>query len=81
MQIHIEVMYVVNDCGGMRGATFQVNEKKFRENPDEEGARIALKWLWNIKKEHGYDIDVKKVLCNENDITDKVKGRSFIPVL
>jgi hypothetical protein len=73
MQIHIEILYLINNCVCMRQANLPINYKNFKDDPDNEAVRITMNWLWKIKKEHGYDLSVTKVTYDQNDITDKVR--------
>jgi hypothetical protein len=74
MQINIEIMYSVHDSSCMRRASFPVNVRKFRQDPEKEATRIAIIWLRNIKKEHGsFDLSVIKLTYDQIDITDKVR--------
>ncbi|MFY0762129.1 hypothetical protein AB1K32_25345 [Metabacillus dongyingensis] len=73
MQIVIDLHYFVNGMKSLQSGYFKVNERKFKINPDEEAARVALAWFKNVKREFIYEVDIYKVLYNQIDITEIVK--------
>lgn len=73
MQILIQVHYIFNDMKALRRGYFNVDQYKFKKNPDETAAKTAKQWISEIKREYIFNIEVIKVLYDNNDITELVK--------
>jgi hypothetical protein len=66
MNVTIEIHYISNDNKIMRRGNFPLKRKSKEE--------ITLEfWKW-IKKEHPYECEIEKVICDGEDITEKVKA-------
>ncbi len=64
-EINIEIHYIVNDNRIYRSGSFKVKE---------DFVHTARVWVYQIQKEHGYDLVLEKVIVNgSNDITDEIK--------
>ena len=73
MNVHIEIIYLGWQNEILRKGNFPVNERKFKENPDCAVAKIAFKWINQIKVE-GHCSKIIRVKYNgTNDITELVK--------
>jgi hypothetical protein len=65
MNVVISIHYITNENKVLRRGSFPVQRKTSEE--------VALDfWKW-IKKEHPYECEIEKVLCDGEDITEKVK--------
>ncbi|WP_026694070.1 hypothetical protein [Peribacillus kribbensis] len=72
MNINIEVVLNVNGINVLQKGTFPINNRRFKEDPDNEAAFIAQEWIKLLRKKSGYfyDSDIVRVKYNgENDIT------------
>lgn len=65
---------MVNGIKNLQSGYFKVNILKYKNNPDEEAARVANEWFKKVKRDFIYDLELYKVKYNENDITEKVKA-------
>lgn len=65
MNVLIEIHYISNDNKIMRRGSFQLKGMQKEE--------VALDfWRW-IEKEHPFECLIEKVICDGDDITEKVK--------
>lgn len=80
MQISIRIIYKGN-ARIMQKGIFPVNSYHFKQDPDQEAARIAHEWWKKIKKEMSYRAKIESVTYNEEiDITALVKKLDNIPL-
>lgn len=72
MEISIRVIYQ-SDSRLMQKASFSINIKNFKDDPDKEAARVAYEWWKQIKSDMSYRAKIVNVVYNEDiDITDRV---------
>ncbi|MEH7490820.1 hypothetical protein [Neobacillus niacini] len=64
MTVLIQIHYISNDNKILRKGEFQLRGKS------KHMAAYEF-WRW-IKKEHPYPCDIEKILCDGEDITEKV---------
>ncbi|MFS0776274.1 hypothetical protein ABC255_09730 [Neobacillus sp. 3P2-tot-E-2] len=65
MTVLIQIHYITSDNKILRRGSFQLKGRSKEET--------ALDfWRW-IKKEHPYECEIEKIICEGEDITDKVK--------
>lgn len=82
MKINIRFDYT-SDIGSkmMKQASFQVNEYKFKLEPDQEAARVAFEWWKQIKHEMSYRAILESIIYNgDNDITKLVQQLDDAPL-
>jgi hypothetical protein len=65
MTVLIVIHYISNDNKVMRKGSFPLKRKTREETALEF-------WQW-IKREHPFDCEIEKVICDDEDITEKVK--------
>jgi predicted O-methyltransferase YrrM len=73
MKITIRIIYQGYAAKLMQRASFAVNQKAFKVDPDRKAARIAYEWLKEIKREGHVQEIVKVIYNNDQDITELVK--------
>jgi hypothetical protein len=73
MKIVIKIIYKVYGIKSMQCGAFPLNPKKFKEDPDQEAARVAFNWLKEIKREMNVEEIVEVVYDGDQDITGSVK--------
>lgn len=65
MTVLIEIHYISNDNKIMRRGSYPLKGKQKEE--------VALEfWRW-IEDEHPFECEIEKVICEGDDITEKVK--------
>lgn len=76
MEITLIVQLNIEGTRSIRGGSFPVIPKEFKDNPDFTAAVIAYQFIQDCKKETGYrDTLIEKVIYNgEKDITEIVRG-------
>lgn len=82
MNIIIRIDYT-SDLGSkmMKQASFPVNSYKYKQNDNNEAARVAFNWWKVIKHEMSYRAILEKVTYNgDNDITELVKQIDDAPL-
>jgi hypothetical protein len=79
-EITIKFIYQGYSTKIMRGGSFPVNIRRFKDNPEREAARIAFEWMKEIRKE-GHIEEILKVTYDEDhDITDLVIALEKAPI-
>lgn len=73
MNIIIRIIYQGSAAKLMQRGSFPVNTKRFKENADQEAARVAFEWLKQIKREMHVNGIVEVVYDGEKNITELVK--------
>ncbi|MFD0051486.1 hypothetical protein ACFVHQ_19560 [Actinomycetes bacterium NPDC127524] len=64
----------------MQKGKFDVNAREFKKDPDKEAARVAYKWIREIKQASSHDLEILQVkYSEEKDITDLVKEEFMKP--
>lgn len=67
--IVITVHYELYGNRSLRSGEFKVNSRLFAQYPDLEAAKVAYKWIREIKRESGFEAIITKVLYDGKDIT------------
>lgn len=80
MQIHIRVLFTRYGTKAFRQANFTVNTYRFKQDPNQESARVAYDWIKQLKRESEISGLNKVVWNEENDITDLVKHLDNAPI-
>lgn len=74
LEIHLTTMTPVGPNRGMRRGLFKVNEREYKKDPLFTASVAAYKFIEQIRRDAKYmDLNIDKVLWEEEDITDEVK--------
>lgn len=82
MNVNIQIHYTSTyDSKMSQRGSFPVNAYQFRQNPNQEAARVAFIWWKLIKKDMSYKVAIERATYNaENDITELVKWLDKAPI-
>lgn len=82
MKIHLDIHLIIEGNRTLHRASFNVNNREYKEDPEFTAGVAAYKWIEQIKRETGHlDTVIELVLLNStDDITDTVnKIRPIVP--
>lgn len=82
MKVTIKIIYTSDGTTKiMQRASFPVNTKYFKDDPDQEAARVAFDWWKHIKRNMFHRVLINEIFYNENhDITKLVKELDKTPI-
>lgn len=81
MKVNIDVFLNIEGSHTRSGGYFDINPRKYKDNPDLAVAIVAYQYIMDIKRQTGYrDLVIKKVLYEGNkDITALTRQIRWIP--
>lgn len=80
MVITIKIIYRGYTSKILQQAEFRVNMRRFKDDPDQEAARVAFEWLKQIQREMNVREIIEVVYNDKHDITKFVKALDKAPL-